>query len=264
LLTRRTFASGALSVVAILPAVAQASAVHWPKGARAAVSLTYDDGLNSQLDTVVPALQDAGFKGTFFLTLDNMRSKAADWQAAHRLGHEMGNHSVTHPCALRHCTRATFDQKEIAPMEAFLDETFGPDRFHSFAYPCGFVGLGEGVLSRRIARYHATLKGRVAAARTVSGLANDPAKALADPLMLNAFEPTYDVDDPRQAFRYVRQAMARGGWAILVFHEVLERRLGEGDTSRATHAAVLQWLAAQPVWCAPLGEVFRYCAAGAG
>ena len=39
----------------------------WPNGAKAAVVLTYDDALTSQLDHVVPELDAAGFKGTFFL-----------------------------------------------------------------------------------------------------------------------------------------------------------------------------------------------------
>jgi peptidoglycan/xylan/chitin deacetylase (PgdA/CDA1 family) len=39
----------------------------WPGGAKAAVSLTYDDGLDSQLDNVVPALRRFDLKATFFL-----------------------------------------------------------------------------------------------------------------------------------------------------------------------------------------------------
>jgi hypothetical protein len=146
-------------------------------------------------------------------------------------------------------------------MEAFLDEAFGADRFRSYAYPCGYAALGEGSLHHRIARYQLALRGLVSAARTVSGLANDPLRVAADPFMLHAFEPTYDADDPRPAFHYVRQAMAAGEWATLVFHQVLPERKGEGDTSVRAHSAVLKWLAKEPVWVAPLGEVFQYCAA---
>jgi peptidoglycan/xylan/chitin deacetylase (PgdA/CDA1 family) len=239
----------------------------WPGGARAAVSLTYDDGLDSQIAHAAPALDAHGLKGTFFLTRENMEERTADWQQVARRGHEMGNHSVTHPCKLRRCTSAVFRQDEIQPMEAFLDKNFGLDgsgRFRSYAYPCGLIGMGEGSLRERIAHYRVALKGEVAAARTVSGLSNDPLRVAADPLMLHGFEPTYDVDDPRLAFHYVRQTMASGGWAILVFHEVLPARAGEGDTSVAAHEVILRWLARAPVWCAPLGEVFRYCAAEAG
>ena len=50
-----------------------ASAAGSSTGASVVVSLTYDDGLNSQLDNAVPALDRHGFKATFFLTEDNIR-----------------------------------------------------------------------------------------------------------------------------------------------------------------------------------------------
>ena len=53
----------------------------------------------------------------------------------------------------------------------------------------------------------------------------------------------------------------RGDWAILVFHDILKRRTAAGETSIATHDAVLRWLASQPVWCAPMGQVLDHIAA---
>jgi len=267
LFTRRSFAAGAVSLIAGvgagLPAAARLG-FSWPGGRRGAVSLTYDDGLGSQIDNAVPDLRAAGFKATFFLTRENMEAKLADWQGVFRLGHEVGNHSVTHPCKLKGCTSGQFGDDEIGPMETFLDRNFGVDRFRSYAYPCGFIGLGEGSLRHRISSYEHALKGRIAAARTVSGLANDPLRVAGDPFMLHAYEPTYDVDDPRRAFRYVRRTLATGGWAILVFHDVVAARSGEGETSRASHRAILGWLADQPAWIAPMGEVFQYVAGRSG
>ena len=49
-------------------AAGQSSSVKWPGGAQAAVVLSYDDSLRSQLDVAVPQLDRAGFKGTFFLS----------------------------------------------------------------------------------------------------------------------------------------------------------------------------------------------------
>ena len=37
----------------------------WPNGARAAVSLSYDDTLNSQLDNAAPVLDKHGIKASF-------------------------------------------------------------------------------------------------------------------------------------------------------------------------------------------------------
>src|SRR5437868_3579762 len=63
----------------------------WPGGARAAVSLTYDDALNSQLDNAVPELKRLGMKATFFLTEDNVHWRLADWEALARDGNEVAN-----------------------------------------------------------------------------------------------------------------------------------------------------------------------------
>jgi peptidoglycan/xylan/chitin deacetylase (PgdA/CDA1 family) len=60
-----TLSAAALSAVAV--AMPVSAKTDWPDGAKAAVVLTYDDTLESQLDHVVPALDAAGFKATFFL-----------------------------------------------------------------------------------------------------------------------------------------------------------------------------------------------------
>ena len=41
----------------------------WPHGAKAAVSLAYDDAIDSQLDNAIPALDRVGLKGSFYLKL---------------------------------------------------------------------------------------------------------------------------------------------------------------------------------------------------
>ena len=75
---------------------------------------------------------------------------------------------------------------------------------------------------------------------------------------LQAIAPTYDHDDPRLAIDYVRKAMRWGFWAILIFHDVLPKRLGDGDTSIASHTLILDWIRTQPVWCAPMGQVLDH------
>lgn len=73
----------------------------WPNGTRAAVSLAYDDALDSQLDNALPALQRHGLKATFYLTLANppVRQRMAEWRAAAQRGHELGNHTMFHQCS---------------------------------------------------------------------------------------------------------------------------------------------------------------------
>ena len=73
----------------------------WPNGARAAVSLAYDDALDSQLDNALPVLNRYGIKASFYLTLSNpaVAHRMAAWRAAAQGGHELGNHTLFHQCA---------------------------------------------------------------------------------------------------------------------------------------------------------------------
>jgi len=77
-----------------------APAFRWPGNARAAVSLGYDDSLDSQLDNALPVLDRYGLKGTFYLQLSNpaVQLRMGEWRAASQHGHELGNHSLFHQC----------------------------------------------------------------------------------------------------------------------------------------------------------------------
>jgi peptidoglycan/xylan/chitin deacetylase (PgdA/CDA1 family) len=267
MLTRRSISAGLTALVLSGPALAAAPARNrlpaaWPNAARAAVSLTYDDGLDSQLDNAAGPLAAAKLKATFFLTLENMDARLSDWVGLARAGHEFGNHTVTHPCDLHGYTGASFARKEIAPMQAYLDAHFGPNPKRLFAYPCSATDLGAGDANRQLARYEALLKASgFRGARTCDeDDPNSPRYARADPYRLRASATTSDKDDPNLAIAYVQGAMERGDWAILVFHEILKQRNGSGDTSIATHQTVLNWLASQPVWCAPMGQVLDHIA----
>jgi len=72
----------------------------WPRGANLAVSLSYDDALNSQLDNVIPALDKLNLKASFYVVPNSpvMNLRLDEWLAASKNGHELGNHSIYHPC----------------------------------------------------------------------------------------------------------------------------------------------------------------------
>ncbi|MDP2714366.1 polysaccharide deacetylase family protein [Rheinheimera sp.] len=73
----------------------------WPNGAKAAVSLAYDDSLATQLDIALPALNAHGLKASFYLQLSGplISQRLADWRAAAAQGHELGNHTLFHQCS---------------------------------------------------------------------------------------------------------------------------------------------------------------------
>jgi peptidoglycan/xylan/chitin deacetylase (PgdA/CDA1 family) len=259
MLTRRTLfaiGSGAVTVALVAPP-AWARRRVWPAQARAAVSLTYDDGLDSQLDHAIPALNARGLKATFFLTEQNMEARLAEWRAVAAEGHEIGDHTVDHPCDLRGYSAARFAQEEIDGSERFLDSNFGIDPDRAYAFPCGVIDLGRGPQIKKQLRYISVLRHTFVAARAADGDPNDPRRAGRDRYVLQAIAPTYDRDDPRLATDYLRKAMRRGFWAILIFHDVVPKRIGKGDTSIASHDLILDWIKDQPIWCAPMRSVLR-------
>ena len=72
----------------------------WPNGTKAAVVFTYDDGLDCDLDVVVPQLDEFGLKGTFFCTGNSpsLYNRTEEWRTITKRGHELGNHTLFHPC----------------------------------------------------------------------------------------------------------------------------------------------------------------------
>ncbi len=127
-----------------VPACAQ----NW-NGYKSAVVLTYDDALNVHLDNVVPALDSAGFKGTFYLTVSStaFTKRMDEWKVTAIKGHELGNHTMYHPCMGgpdRTWVRPEYDlntysikriDDEIRMTNVMLQSVDGKTE-RTFAYPC--------------------------------------------------------------------------------------------------------------------------------
>src|SRR5262249_51194820 len=123
----------------------------WPGSARAAVSLTYDDGLASHVDVVGPALQKHHLHATFFIARNAsaVHDRMGKWADLYRQGNEIASHTMNHPCdaaqswvrpgyGLQDYDQARMEkelQENIAQLKA-LGKTSGP---YTFAYPCGIT-----------------------------------------------------------------------------------------------------------------------------
>lgn len=71
----------------------------FPASKRAALSFTYDDATSDHLDVVAPALEQHGFRGTFYTPVhQGFIQRWDDWAALSARGHELGNHTLFHPC----------------------------------------------------------------------------------------------------------------------------------------------------------------------
>jgi len=125
----------------------------WPDGARGAVSLSFDDARPSQVANGIPIFSKHGVKATFYASLAGMHSRLEDWKAAAQAGHEIGNHTVRHPCtgnfqwsggeaALENYTIERIEE-ELLQAGTIIKEAVGvvPE---TFAYPCGQTQIGRG------------------------------------------------------------------------------------------------------------------------
>ena len=129
----------------------------WPAGKRAAISLSFDDARLSQIDTGVAVLEKYGIKATFFVLPSGVKERLAGWKQVVAHGHEIGNHSMSHPCTANYefsvhngLEGYTLDTiaKELDGANAEVERLLGVKPV-TFAYPCGqkFVGRGAEVKS---------------------------------------------------------------------------------------------------------------------
>lgn len=66
---------------------------------RACVSLTYDDALPVHHETVAPLLEAHGLRATFYVPCGpRFLAEAEHWRRIAGAGHELGNHTIFHPC----------------------------------------------------------------------------------------------------------------------------------------------------------------------
>jgi peptidoglycan/xylan/chitin deacetylase (PgdA/CDA1 family) len=213
---------GLLFTAGPLDAQSAAGRFRWPEGKRVAVSLSFDDARLSQIDTGMALLDKHGVKATFFVSLRNFEKRLEGWKKAAANGHEIGNHSNSHPCtanfgfsasnALEDYTLARMD-KELESANRAIERLVGV-RAMTFAYPCGqkFVGHGVDVKS-----YVPLVAKRFLVGRGFRDeMANDPAVCdLAQVLGIESDGLTFE-----QMREIVNTAAARNGWLVFAGHEM--------------------------------------------
>jgi len=251
LLTRRSLLIGFSALLSAAPAHARG----WQDGV---VSLTFDDGLNSQLDVAVPELDKRGMHGTFYVTWENIEARADDWARVGREGHEVADHSTHHPCDLARLTAAQYQRRELAPIEHWLDASFGTGRVRDFAYPCDVTDLGSGSANAQAHRFARLLRqNAIVSARTSEGPPNPINWTRRHPFQLQALALGYDADTLEKVLAYLRRAQASGRWAVLVLHEIGDGATSNGFVSASEFAALLDAITRMGMRCATVGEVMR-------
>lgn len=106
----------------------------WEGDKQAAVVLTFDDWSPGHYPIVVPELNARGLQGTFYITTNSITSgKKTQLVDAASYGHEIGNHTVTHPQS------PTNIIPEVATAKEFLDGVVTSKTVLTFDYPYGSI-----------------------------------------------------------------------------------------------------------------------------
>jgi peptidoglycan/xylan/chitin deacetylase (PgdA/CDA1 family) len=222
------------------------------------VSVTYDDGLDSHLDIAVPALEARGLTGTFYVTLENIAKRATEWQEIVARGHELANHTVSHPCDLGGRQWGRYANTQIAPVNRTLAGWGETVSRRDFAYPCDVTNLGPGTPNRQLQRFEAILRAQhIASARTSEGPPNSQRWAHAHPYQLQALAVGFDATSLHQLVAYVRRAQLENRWAILVFHDIVRADPSYGETLADIHEGLLDTIVGMHIRCRRVCDVMK-------
>ena len=233
----------------------------WPHGAKAAVSLAYDDAIDSQLDNAIPALDRAGLKGSFYIKLasPSLARRMPEWRAAAAHGHELGNHTLFHQCSAAlpdrtwvspedniDTTSAARLVQQIRLGNTMLHAIDGKDE-RTFTVPCGDVmAAGE--------NYVKLIRGDFVAIKSGSG------GVVANMDALDAYAVAVTAPEGvtgEQLIALVKESARKGTMINFTFHGI------GGDyitTSNKAHEELLAFLAAHrdEYWTDTFLNIMKY------
>lgn len=251
-------------IITVLAALLSFAAPGQDKGPwnnkQCAVVLTYDDALNVHISNVLPALDSAGLKGTFYISdyFGGLQAQIPQWKKAAASGHELGNHTIFHPCLgnlpgrgfvspdydmSKYSIRRMTD--EIRAMNTLLKAVDGKER-RTFAYTCGDMKI-------RDTFFLEGMKNDFVAARAVRSKLDS-----LDVDLYNISSYMVNGESGEQLIELVKQAKRQKKLLVLLFHGV-----GGGhslDVSLKAHSRLLGFLShnQKNIWIATMAEVAEY------
>ena len=120
----------------------------WPGDRLAAISLTFDDAMSSQLDNAGPILKKHHVNGTFFVSTGqpSWRNRKSEWKDLAKRGNELASASS---CLLPEIQPHSQDytpemmEAEIRDTAQEIITLLNWHRGLTFAYPCGNASFGK-------------------------------------------------------------------------------------------------------------------------
>jgi peptidoglycan/xylan/chitin deacetylase (PgdA/CDA1 family) len=218
--------------------------VPW-NGYKAALSLTYDDGIPIQLDVAIPEMVNRNLRGTFYL-ISGKLDRAEEWKKILASGQEVGNHTVTH----RHTAELTpaDEQNEVENAKADLQKLFNVPVL-TFAYP--YVEESPGI------------KKWVAADNFIARGGSGSNYYLTPDMNPDWFDIPGQATMTMYAYdtykNWVDQDLASKAWTVLMIHSI-EGSDWYQPIPKATYLKFLDYLVQnqKDLWIAPFGEVGGY------
>ncbi|MEQ1676917.1 MAG: polysaccharide deacetylase family protein [Chitinophagaceae bacterium] len=230
------------------------------RGKKCAVVITYDDAIDQHLDNAIPVLDSLGLKATFYVTAfsPSVQTRLPDWKKLAVNGHELGNHTLYHPCiggAGREWVRPEYDLRQYT-VQRMTDETRMTNLFlqaldgktkRTFAFTCGEMKIGDSSF--------------------INGMKNDFVAARAVRKQLHKINEVdlYNVDcymvngeTGEQMIGWVKKAMETNSLLVILFHGVGG---GNGlDVTIPAHRELLIYLNQneKDLYIAPMLEVAEH------
>lgn len=208
-----------------------APASPWPAGCQGAVSLTFDDGLSSQLELAIPLLNRYGLQATFYVNpRDQYEEQLLPWRDAAEAGHEVGNHTVSHPCSKNFAFIADNNRRGLEEMtleEIEAEIVLAGERIRSvipqqtamsYGYTCYQPFVGRGATRQS---YVPVVAKHCVAGRGRGERPNDPRYCDLWYLWSTPCERMTGAE----LVGLAEQAPAQRRWSILTFHGVNEGHL---------------------------------------
>lgn len=189
---------------------------------KCAVVITYDDAYDQQLDNAIPVLDSLGLKATFYITAfsNSIQTRLNDWKKIAADGHELGNHTLFHPCnggKGREWVKPDYDLSKYS-VQRIVDEARMTNLFlraldgktkRTFAFTCGDMKIGDSLF--------------------INGMKNDfvAARAVRNEMhKINEID-LYNVDcyvvngeTGEQMIEWVKKAMETKSLLVILFHGV--------------------------------------------
>jgi peptidoglycan/xylan/chitin deacetylase (PgdA/CDA1 family) len=218
-------------------------------------------------------LQQYGLRGTFYPpTLSDLRHHPDQWRQLAAAGHELGNHSIFHPCRRTPAEQFSwledcYDLCSYSParLRAELDvanfalSLIDGQTERTYGNTCCDITIGHGATEQSIEPILADAF--VAARGALTNRVAQPGQSLN---LLNVGCLQADGRALSELRGIVDDARGQRGWAVFMIHGI------GADThglylDRDVHQRFIEWLAEQhqTIWTAPFREIARYIASQA-